>query len=83
MTDDPTAPRPPAPAARTDDTQADDSGDPELEPAIEGESLELGAEDDEALEDDEDGPDPLAGPVPEPPPPHDEKEPEPVPPVLW
>jgi poly(A) polymerase len=83
MTDDPTAPRPPTPAARTDDTQADDSGDPELEPAIEDESLELGAEDEEELEDDEEGPDPLSGPVPEPPPPHDEKEPEPVPPVLW
>src|SRR5262245_23154311 len=80
---DPNAPQPPTPAARTDDTQADDSGDPELEPAIEGESLELGAEEDEELEDDEEGPDPLAGPVPEPPPPHDEKEPEPVPPVLW
>ena len=82
MTDDPTAPQPPTPAARTDDTLPDDSGDPELESALEGESLEAGAEDDEEL-DDEDGADPLAGPVPEPPPPHDEKEPEPVPPVLW
>jgi poly(A) polymerase len=83
MTDHPTAPQPPTSAARTDDTTADDSGDPELEAPVEGESLELGAEEDEELEDDEDGPDPLAGPVPEPPPPHDEKEPEPVPAVLW
>ncbi|HZJ56574.1 MAG TPA: polynucleotide adenylyltransferase PcnB [Myxococcaceae bacterium] len=54
-----------------------------MESALEGESPESGAEDDEELDDDEDGPDPLAGPVPEPPPPHDEKEPEPGPPVLW
>src|SRR5678815_1193445 len=83
MTDDPTAPRPSASTARTEDTLPDDSGDRELESALEGESPEAGAEDDEELDDDEDGPDPLAGPVPEPPPPHDEKEPEPVPPVLW
>src|SRR5262249_11524569 len=45
-----------------------------------GEDLE--GEDDEPDEDD-DGTDPLAGPVPEPPPPHDEKEPDPVPATLW
>ncbi|HEY1335817.1 MAG TPA: polynucleotide adenylyltransferase PcnB [Myxococcaceae bacterium] len=78
MTDDPTAPPRPTPAARTEDASLDDSGDPELEP---GEELE--AEDDDDSEGDEDGADPLAGPVPEPPPPHDEKEPEPVPPTLW
>jgi hypothetical protein len=47
MTDHPTAPQPPTSAARTDDTTADDSGDPELEAPVEGESLELGAEEDE------------------------------------
>jgi poly(A) polymerase len=81
MTDDPTAPPPSNSAARTEDAQPDDSGDPELEHALAGE--EPDAEDDDEADDDEDGTDPLAGPVPEPPPPHDEKEPEPVPPTLW
>ncbi|HZW89483.1 MAG TPA: polynucleotide adenylyltransferase PcnB [Myxococcaceae bacterium] len=80
MTDDPTAPPPPTPAARTEDAPLDDSGDPELEQDLAGEDLE--GEDDEPDEDD-DGTDPLAGPVPEPPPPHDEKEPDPVPATLW
>jgi len=81
MTDDPTAPPRPTPAARSEDAPLDDSGDPELEQTLAGEDLE-GEEQDESDED-EDGTDPLAGPVPEAPPPHDEKEPEPVPPTLW
>ncbi len=71
MTDDPNA-------ARSKDALPEDPGDPEA--ALDADDLELD-EDEEA--DDDEGVDPLAGPVPEPPPPHDEKEPEPVPPALW
>ena len=81
MTDDPTAPPRPTPAARSEDAPLDDSGDPELEQTLTGEDLE--GEEEEESDEDEDGTDPLAGPVPEAPPPHDEKEPEPVPPTLW
>jgi poly(A) polymerase len=78
MTDDPNPPRPPTAAARTEDALPEDSGDPELDPA-----LELDIDEDDESDEDDDGTDPLAGPVPEPPPPHDEKEPEPVPATLW
>ena len=67
MTDDPTAPQP---------TVAD--APQEAEAGLENDAADLDASDE-----DEDGPDPLAEPVPEPPPPHDLKEPEPVPPALW
>jgi poly(A) polymerase len=80
MTDDPNAPETPVAAPRPQDALPEDSGDPELDAALDGDALDL--EDDEEGEEDE-AADPLAGPVPEPPPPHDEKEPEPVPPALW
>ncbi|HET9156363.1 MAG TPA: poly(A) polymerase, partial [Myxococcaceae bacterium] len=81
MTDDPTAPPPPTPTVRSEEAPLDDSGDPETEHALADEELE--GDDVEEGDEDDDGADPLAGPVPEPPPPHDEKEPEPVPPTLW
>ncbi|HZX40739.1 MAG TPA: hypothetical protein VFE93_02800, partial [Myxococcaceae bacterium] len=60
MTDDPNAPETPVAAARPQDALPEDSGDPELDAALDGDALDL--EDDEEGEEDE-AADPLAGPV--------------------